>query len=152
MLDVDINGFPVFIFFEDHELGVFDDLLGPFPFEVFELRRPLRGDGLILVELSVGGGEFRISPFVARVVCEPFENGILVFVVFSHGIVVLVRVVVGIAFLNGLGGVLNLEFRVGTGDFVVIVVVIDHVLFVVVVGIVVAVIVGLHVFRALSVL
>ncbi len=113
MLDVNINGFPVLIFFEDHELGVFDDLLGPFPFEVFELGGPLRGDGLILVELSVRGGEFWIGPFVARVVCEPFENGILVFVVFSHGIVVFVRVVVGIiAFLNGLGGVLNLEFRV----------------------------------------
>lgn len=68
MLDVDVDGLTVFIFFEDHKLGVFDDFFWSFPLKIFELRSPLWGDGLILVELSVGAGKLRIGPFFTRMV------------------------------------------------------------------------------------
>ena len=110
VLGIDFEALSVFVFLADHELGVFDNLLRPFPFQVLEQASPLGQVSGIFIKLGAVHGEVFVDPLLAGVAGEPFEDRGLLVVVLFHGVVFFLLFALVLLLEYFLRRVLHLQF------------------------------------------
>lgn len=112
MLCIYLYCFSLFILLYDHELRIFDDLVGSFPLDIFKIWYPWRQICYIVIELRSVAGKLGIYPLMAWMAFKPGYDLFFFLQVKAHRIVSLSFLIFNLIFIHLLRRIFDLKFRV----------------------------------------